>query len=340
MHGVRIQVNDNHSFAVSNSNIIWKDTYVELQTANSLFNIGASTGDAPFFMQGGEINFSHATGGFISGSNSAWCIFEDVVLTGNAGAAGLIRAGSRASNYLFTGCDFTGFTAPTLVDMSTAADAGADIVFSMCSFPASLTVSDSVFANEAQKIRIVACDIDGASNAKRYKNELHTYRGTVTDNVTTYLDASTGHEDGSTKYSFEMVTGGNGTTVIAPWIPLESIELQAYISSTGSKTFTVEAVENFTSALDVDQAWMEVYYLGTANSTKYELGTTKGHLLTTALTAGTGLANWTGEPAGSRSVKFTKTLTVNETGVYAVKIFLGAYEAGKVLHYDSEVTVS
>ena len=56
--------------------------------------------------------------------------------------------------------------------------------------------------------------------------------------------------------------------------------------------------------------------------------------------AGTGLANWTGEPTGSRSVKLTATGTVNQAGLYMVKVFLGNYESGKVLHYDPLVTVT
>ena len=240
------------------------DCHFTLTSANGVLGMGGASGNNFVSFENGSINFSHATGGFLDGTGGA-AKFKNVDFLGNAHSGGVIKPeASRPTTWEFESCDFTAYTSDTLIDASSSSSAVFEYTFRGCSLASNYVVSDSSFTNDNQKIRLIACDIDGSSNAKRYKNELHTFRGIVKDNITTYRDASTGHEDGSAKYSFEMTSGENGTTVVEPWSPLEGIELQAYISSTGSKTFTVEGVENFTSALNIDEAWMEVYYLGTA----------------------------------------------------------------------------
>jgi hypothetical protein len=117
--------------------------------------------------------------------------------------------------------------------------------------------------------------------------------------------------------------------------PLVGIDLRAYVASTGSTTFTVEANHNFTTAPTADEAWIEVYYLGTSNSVLYSVAGGREILGSTALTTST--VGWTG---ATSKIKFSETVTVNKAGTYIVRVFLGKYEASKALWYCPLVDVT
>jgi hypothetical protein len=80
--------------------------------------------------------------------------------------------------------------------------------------------------------------------------------------------------------------------------------------------------------------WQEILYLGTSTNPLWSLDVGKVVGGTTSLTTGTGLANWTAEPSGSRSFKLETTVTINKAGVYQIRWCVAAYESGKVVHID------
>ena len=108
-----------------------------------------------------------------------------------------------------------------------------------------------------------------------------------------------------------------------------SFPFDEYLESTGSKTFTVELIDDFETALQDDEVWLEIFYHATSGQIKQSVGTTRvlpGSTVAT-LSAGTGTGNWTGEPTSSRSVKLAVTATVNNIGDYSAVVHLGKYEA-------------
>jgi hypothetical protein len=108
---------------------------------------------------------------------------------------------------------------------------------------------------------------------------------------------------------------------------------------TGSKTFTVEYVENFTTALTQSDISFRLTYLGTANSlaTAYAEGGDPNPETGTAATSST--VSWTGA-AGYTKGKMVETVTVNKAGIYAVQVYLAKYEAGKDMYVCPLVDVT
>ena len=121
-----------------------------------------------------------------------------------------------------------------------------------------------------------------------------------------------------------------------PHTPIYTPYMRAKVNTTGSKTFTVYGVESFTAALNEDQAWMELYYLGTSDSVEWTMIDGRSIYSTTALASDT--KAWTG--TFTRKVKFEETVTVNKVGTYAIRIFLGEYEASASLWICPEVEVT
>ena len=90
---------------------------------------------------------------------------------------------------------------------------------------------------------------------------------------------------------------------LAPWA----------LDATGSTAFDIEVLASQT--MHEGELWMELGYLGTSGSTLPTWDNIGGDIGgTTALTAGTGLANWTGGGGSETSYRLTTTVTVLRLG--------------------------
>lgn len=235
---------------------------------------------------------------------------------------------------LFIGCDLSGLSVTNLVNHGGSGDERNRVSFENCKLPAGVAVSTGTILNQSY-VKVINSD-DGSS---LYRTEIHQQGGSVvTDtSITKSFSDETGSGTG-TSVSHKM-TPNSGVNLLAP---LEGISLIAYVDSTGSTTFEVEAVEDFTTALQDDEVWMTVHYLVTASEATHSRDSTRVFpgQTASALASGAGTGTWAGTLTGYRSVKFEKTVTVNNVGYYRVKIYLAKHESGKVLHYDPKVVVS
>ena len=237
---------------------------------------------------------------------------------------------AHEASVTFEGCDFSGLTNVTNLN-STASSAR----FIDCKFATGDTVGGLTAAGTQLLVRNYGSAIDGAGTAKNYIAEHHFQAGTVIQDTAIYRDDGWQDEDGDTRLSHKMTPDSD---MKGAHTPIFGPDLRAYVDSTGSKTFTVYAAQDFTAAPTADEAWIEVMYLGTANSVLWSHGGGREILGSTALTTDTKAWTW-GNGAKNR-IKFSETLTVNKTGTYVIRVFLGKYELGKGLWYCPLVEIS
>ena len=256
-------------------------------------------------------------------------------------ATGFIQPLSAAfgSRFKAIDCDFTALSENILVDTSdfSASSLTENSVYEFinCKMKSGYLLWDNTMDVTGGRILARGC----SSSDKSYINESVTDTGEVLTSATAYHDNGFLSSDDLSRLS-QVITPGSRCDFARP---LSSAKISGIVDATGSKTFTVELVENFTTALTKQECWLDLYYYDSASNTNHKVDTSTrefAKLTYTALAAGTGLDNWTGEPASSRSVKIEVTVTVNKTGYYYGIVHVGKYEAGKVVHVDPMLEVA
>jgi hypothetical protein len=308
----------------------FRDVSVDLSALNSALTFGSQAARGLTRWVGGTIDFGG--GGFMNVNRSSPMIFEGVTFTGDIVAAGLFRstgANSGVTQWICRGCDLSAYTSETLVDVSQSNQGDLNVWLIGSELPATVSIHDDAFANPRQFVFVSGTD-DSTSDYG-FRQDLYTYQGNVETDIAVYHDNGLVFEEGSTNASFKFTPASH---LSKHEFPLCSPPRVEWIATTGSKTFTTEGVENFTTALDEDEVWQEILYLGTSTNPLWSLDVGKVVGGTTSLTTGTGLANWTSEPSGSRSFKLETTVTINKAGVYQIRWCVAAYESGKVVHID------
>ena len=338
-HGFHLKMGDDLVADLSPSSNVLVDCYLNISSSQGRLAIGAFNSDAPFTMLGGTINFSHANGGEITPRGGPH-IFKGTTFTGTIYSTGLVTpANARTYCNDFIACDFSGLNAGIFLNSSSSSSTSGRVRVINCDHPSGWSWTDSYWSNTAGNfnttLEVYNTDSGGNLYAVRYESPL----GLTTEDTATYHDSGYVDDDGSTNLSMKMEARGSLTE---PHSPMEGLPILARIDSTGSKTFTVECVENLTTAVTKRKAWIKVYHLGSATETLWSIANDREIVAAsyTNLAAGTGLGNWTSPPTGSRSVKLTATATVNQAGLYMVVVCFGDYESGKVFHYDPLVTVT
>ncbi len=277
-------------------------------------------------------NNTSGSGSYRVVSTNGPMLFEGCVFSGR-GVAGSFVSSLNSSNghaggTRIVGCDLSGLTNVTDLNPS-----NSNVRFIGCKFPSGVNVQRPA-AGHQYFVAKYACAVDGAGTAKNYIAENYFHAGSVTQDTAIYRDDGWQDEEGSTRLSHKMATLAG---LRGPHTPIYGPDLRAYVGSTGSTTFTVYAVEDFTVALTEDEAWIDISYLGTSNSVLWTVGTGRSILSTTSLTTDT--KAWTGL-SGHRKVKFAETVTINKTGTYVIRVYLGKIESGEALWYDPLVEVS
>lgn len=300
--------------ASNNGDVNLKLRNTTLEGINSLQAILKST-YVPDFMQGGAIIGAISGNGFV---------------VPDAGKCQVIG---------FEGVDMSGITtgSPKIVN-ATGSDSGWCVTLKDCKYPSGYSLIRTSIGTDSQCVESYTSDTGG----NRYVLQLERYRGAVNEDTATYMTGGFQPEGASNPVSYTIVPNSTAGRVTEE-TPIDSLDISFYYNgATGSsKTFTVECVENFSTALTDQNCWSELCYLGTASSALCSFDSNKQILGSgTNLSAGTGLANWTGEPASSRSVKLVHTVTPQVKGLYRIRIFLGKYEAGKEFFYNSKVAIA
>lgn len=309
-----------HAFRFEDCNFKWT-----ANTANRTFTIGPK----PLLINCTLDNVTAASFGYSLTSTTGTGTFLGCTFKGKSSGSTFIELGSNYNEEsLFVGCDFSGLTNVTNLN-----DTGTGIDMVGCRFASGdgLQAPTGGIQNRASAY---ATAVDGAGSAKNYISEHYFGVGTVNQDTALYRDDGWQDEDGDTRLAHKMSPSPN---VKGPHTPFWGPDLRAYVSDTGSKTLTVYAVEDFTTALTDDEAWIDVFYLGTSNSVLNSLAGGRSVLSSTSLTTDT--KAWTGA-SGKTKVKFSETVTINKAGTYLVRVYLGKYESSKALWYCPLVEVS
>jgi hypothetical protein len=314
-HGVFVLVGDD----LAGSNAYFEDCTIEWQGATDTHSGSNST-------------FNNCTfrvySNWESGQRNRWygCDWIDLGGSGWYDSTGAFEA----ENFL-VGCDLSQHN--TTYGLCRNLGSAVTFTFDACKLAAGQKIVQGTPNSPLYKVHLIGCDVDGAGAGKTYRTEVHMMGGTSVTDTSVYRNGGWSDVEGDTPLSHLMTP----SSLCSPVKYIESLPITAYLGTTGSKTFTVEIAEDFTVALNASEAWIEVDYLGTANSTRWTKSTSREPLGSTALTSSA--ETWTGM-AGYTAHKLQKTVTVNKAGAYRVRVFLGKYEAGKSMAYCPKVSVA
>ena len=252
------------------------------------------------------------------------CTFADSGDTPVINYAGLFEFQGGAAE--FVGCDLSAVgNSNGLFDIDN--NAFGTIKLIQCDLPASYVMIDGSVTN--------GCRIEGygCDDSDIHADFVYEKGGDVLQDSAVYADAG-----------FNDVIDGRFSNAITPssdcdqYLDIRSLLFgSVYTGATGSKTFTVGCVHDFTS-LTQAAVGLIVYYLGTSGSPEWSvaLGLEVGGA-TTALASHS--ADWTGA-SGKTKVNLTATATINQTGFYSAQVVLRKYESGKKFWFDPVITVS
>ena len=254
------------------------------------------------------------------------CTFEASGDTPAINSGGLI--GLQGGSIELIGCDLSAVgNSNPLIDVDDSTNSYGHLKLIQCDLPASYTMLSGT-PNFGVRVEGYGCD-DGEIHA----DFIYDLGGDVLQDSAVYADAGFNEvEDGRFAYA---MTSNSGCKL---GVDLTSLFFgSVYTGSTGSKTFTVGCVHDFTSLNQADVGLL-LYYLGTSGSPAWDVafGLDFGGA-TTALASHS--ADWTGA-AGKTKVNLTATATVNQTGFYAAQVVLRKYESGKKFWFDPVLTVS
>ncbi len=332
IHGLNFNINDDLLITASDASFFLVDGVLTFDV-NTASQITMGTGGTVVTMSNSTIDFSNASGGGIFFEEKD-VVFHGVNFDGNPRAGGLLLTSIRGGVFRCVGCDFLDYGSGTLVDASNASTGFFNIYFTASKLPSIINFHDSGFETDGQFIFVSGTDADGASDGESFRQELYTFRGDVSTDEATYRDDGLVFTEGTTNASLKLTPASN----VSVAEPLCSWPTHEWINTTGSKTFTTEVRENYTTAVNDEQFWQEVYYLGTTNSAMWTLDIGQDVLAGSSLT--TSSETWTETMTGDRGAKVATTVTVNSIGLYAVRWCLAVFESGKEFYVDADPTVS
>lgn len=335
-HGLNIFADDRFIISATNQTTHFYDCWFDANTNGQTFTIGNASHDGSILFKG--CTFDSQGIGYLHNIRGALLRYTDCLfqLDNGINANGLFQFPINGQVRLICeGCDFSPLPSSSNIFYIGSQDCVVEADFINCDYPTSHVLVNGSFTHDDQVVRSWNSDDTG----DLFLSEIYTLRGTVSTDTALYLTAGFTHQDGNQNLSRKMAPSSS----CAEHAPLRSIEIPFnYTGATGSsKTFTVECIEDFTTALQNDEAWIEIYCLETAASTKHALkssrvlaGSTKADL-----SPGAGLGSWTGA-TGKRSVKLSVSATPLATGLFKAVIYLGKYESAKALWYNPQVTVT
>lgn len=275
------------------------------------------------------VRFSHAT--------SAMQVIADFhwkgggVESGGTAISALLYVGTgRQVNILIEGCDFS--TMSSTAAMVGASGTSGRITFRYCKLPANWTGDLCVTPPPGLRVMMHNCD-NGDTNYKLYEKE---DTGTVRDE--TVIVATGGASNGTTSMAWKM----ESTSLAAyPARAFASPEMVRWNDTTGSAiTVSVEVLHDSLTALNNEEAWLEVQYMGTSG---VPLGSfvhnAKANILATAAAQPSSSAAWTTTGLTNPNKQFLSvTFTPQEKGYLHAKVLLA--KPDKVLYINPKMTVA
>lgn len=273
------------------------------------------------------------------------------VLSGNHEIKGLsINSGSTAlTSELFTFGGSTGRGGSLIIT-------GADLTYmgSTCNIFGSLSTSSGIWRAIIRDVKLPASwtgDIYSGNPAglgqrvemynadtgtKNYRLWIKDYFGSLVEE--TVKVKTSGATEGGQAISWKITTTANASF---PTNSFDSIEIPVEVTSTGSKTFTIEILVDSASAWNTNDITLEIDALESSAQPLATYTTTAPSVLasTTALTAGVGTGSWTTTGLTNPiSYKLTVTRTINMSGFAILRVRM--FKASATAYIDRVVTVS
>jgi hypothetical protein len=225
--------------------------------------------------------------------------------------------GNSGSAYV-QGVNFSGCTGAVIA--AGAIDGAVSVRYNLknCRLHASMTAltAQAITGQGADQVFLDNC----SSGDTNYHISHSKYEGSIVDETT--IVRTSGASDGTTPFSWKMVSLAGANFY---W-PLESPPIAVWNESTGSEmTLTVEIVHDSATALQDDEVWVEVEYLGTSGYTTSSRATDRAATyIATPADQAASTVDWT--TTGITNVnkqKLVATFTPAEKGPIVAKVMLG-----------------
>ncbi len=283
--------------------------------------------------------FSGANNGMRLGHRTD--IIGGSVLAGGTSPTNLIRPADlgRGGSVFVSGFDFSNL-ASTFNLVNGGSTGSGVITLRNCRLPTSWSGAGISATITAAGLRLRMHNTDAADTNYRFLEQ--DYAGSVRSETTVYRDG--GATDGTTPISWRMASSANTSF---PTQPLQSPDLPAVWNTTvgSSVTATVEIVHDGASALNNDEIWLEVHYLGTSGATLGVEVSDARAILASAAAQATSAATWTGDtgtgPNGSstwNTLKLECTFTPQEVGYIQARVMLA--KPSTTVFVDPKITVA
>lgn len=169
-----------------------------------------------------------------------------------------------------------------------------------------------------------------------YRLWIEDYAGVILDETT--IVKTGGASDGTTPIAWRMTTDSNANEAASP---LVSDPIAVWVDDVGSsKTIELDFIHDSATALQNDEVWIEVEYLGTsgfplgAKATDHratQLAFPADHASSSATWTTTGLTN-------PNEQKFSVSFTPQEKGVAHIRVYVG--KPSQTIYVDPKPTVT
>jgi hypothetical protein len=242
----------------------------------------------------------------------------------------------NATDAVFDGCDFSGFTNATACEvMNAGSPQGSSIQFVNCKMvPSWVPFSTFTAGRYSGRVEFFNC---GDADAPTY---MYARDGIGDALASAIIYRTSGAAVEGDACSWLITTTANcaeGAPFYTPWI-------YGTVNSTGSKTFDCY-ITNDTADFTDAQVWLEVEYLATADEAQWSLATDQRATITTTAVAQTDdtTSTWNGTgPAFTYKQKLSVTATVGETGQYRARVAVGvaSITGSRFFYIDNHPVVS
>lgn len=209
--------------------------------------------------------------------------------------------------------------------------ANVDFSFANCELGSSVSVLSGAITDQGGvSVSVDNCD----SSDTNYRMEHYKYQGSIKSETSKIR--SGGASDGTTPISWNM-TSLAGASFVSP---LESPPISIWNETTGSsKTVMVEiAQDNAATALNNDEIWIEVEYLGTSGYPISSIASDrKSNILSSAVAQTTSSATWDNMTSPTKQ-KLEVSFTPQEKGLFTARVMLA--KPSVTVYVDPLLTVS
>lgn len=190
---------------------------------------------------------------------------------------------------------------------------GLHIIFRNNKLPGSVVlVTGSIDFWSADTVEVMNSD----SADTNYRYAFDGPMGTI-DTETT-ITRTGGAEHGGTQYSFKMVSSANALF----GMPLESPEFVIWNETIGSSITVTVKTTVATTALQDDEIWLEIQYLGTSGFPKGSSITDRVALLGTPADQTVSAETWDSSPTSPQDQNLVVSFTPQEVGFIHCKVML------------------